>query len=304
MTVSPQIRHLKRTEIDDVRWNECINRAENGLIYGLSFYLDALCTNWDGLILNDYEVVMPLPWRKKFGISYVYQPAFTAQLGVFGCGIDKKILTAFVQAIPSCFRYIDCPLNFKNVFSSSLTTERTNYVLSLLPSYLDITGGYHQNIKRNIRRATNNQLQLKKNIAVENVIKISRAQIAKWKLPESDLRHFQNLYSGLYEKKMAKSYGVLSAQNELLSAAVFFFHNKRVYYILVGNDVKSKKLGASHFLIDSFIKEHAESDLTIDFEGSDIPTLALFYAGFGAHKENYAHLKLNRLPWPLKWIKP
>ena len=31
-------------------------------------YLDIICENWDALILNDYEAVMPLPSYKKVWI--------------------------------------------------------------------------------------------------------------------------------------------------------------------------------------------------------------------------------------------
>jgi hypothetical protein len=62
-------------------------------------------------------------------------------------------------------------------------------------------------------------------------------------------------------------------------------------------------LGASHLLVDSFIKDHAARNLTLDFEGSDVQTLAFFYSCFGAVEEKYTALKLNRLPWLLKWVK-
>jgi hypothetical protein len=41
----------------------------------------------------------------------------------------------------------------------------------------------------------------------------------------------------------------------------------------------------------------------LDFEGSDIATVARFYAGFGAQQENYPVLQLNRLPWLFRWLK-
>ena len=47
----------------------------------------------------------------------------------------------------------------------------------------------------------------------------------------------------------------------------------------------------------------AGKDLILDFEGSDIETLALFYNGFGAVKENYPIVRWNRLPWWMRWTK-
>ena len=65
------IRYLTRREIDTTKWDHCIDTAGNGLIYAYSFYLDHMARNWDALVLNDYEAVMPLTWNSKFGIRYL-----------------------------------------------------------------------------------------------------------------------------------------------------------------------------------------------------------------------------------------
>ncbi|MGZ3950491.1 MAG: hypothetical protein ACXVBZ_03805, partial [Flavisolibacter sp.] len=79
-----EIYYKRRHEVEIDKWDRCISGSSNGLIYAYSYYLDATADNWDALVLNDYQAVMPLPWRKKFGVFYLYQPSFAAQLGVFG----------------------------------------------------------------------------------------------------------------------------------------------------------------------------------------------------------------------------
>ena len=69
---------------------------------------------------------------------------------------------------------------------------------------------------------------------------------------------------------------------------------------MVGNHPDGKTIGASHALIDAFIKDHADQNLILDFEGSDIRNLAFFYEGFGATNEIYPALKINKLPWYIK----
>ncbi|HEU0065547.1 MAG TPA: hypothetical protein VFQ58_10960, partial [Flavisolibacter sp.] len=78
---SLNIQYLSHKEINKEKWDNCITAASNGLIYGYSFYLDHMATEWDGLMLNNYEAVFPLPWRKKLGYYYLYPPYLTAQLG-------------------------------------------------------------------------------------------------------------------------------------------------------------------------------------------------------------------------------
>jgi hypothetical protein len=96
---------------------------------------------------------------------------------------------------------------------------------------------------------------------------------------------------------------VVNKSNQLLASSVFFFDQKKAYYILAGNHPDGKSVGASHALIDAFIKDHAGQNLTLDFEGSDISSLAFFYSGFGAKEELYPALKINRLPFYLRWMK-
>jgi hypothetical protein len=84
MSFTHTIQHLTRNEIDSIKWNNCVERSANGLIYAFSYYLDALCDNWDAFVIDDYNAIMPLPWRKKAGIKYIYAPPFIQQLGIIG----------------------------------------------------------------------------------------------------------------------------------------------------------------------------------------------------------------------------
>src|SRR5262245_52449819 len=102
------LQYLHRSEVDTIKWDQCINEAHNGLMYACSFFLDHMAGNWDALVLGDYEAVMPLPWRKKFGIYYLYQPFVTASLGVFSANaIDKELMETFLNSIPAKFKLIE-----------------------------------------------------------------------------------------------------------------------------------------------------------------------------------------------------
>ena len=56
-------------------------------------------------------------------------------------------------------------------------------------------------------------------------------------------------------------------------------------------------------IVDAFIREHAGSELILDFEGSNIPTVARFFAGFGARPEIYQGVSFDRLPLFLKRLR-
>jgi hypothetical protein len=299
------VQFFNRREINEVNWNKAIDTADNGLVYAYSFYLDALCSNWDALVLNDYEAVMPLPWRKKYGISYIYSPAFTAQLGLFGNNITAALLKDFLKAIPEKFKFWDFPLNHKNLFALEdfPLYQRSNFILDLQKPYSQLYAAYRENIRRNIKKAVNYGCYPVKDIDIKLVVELARQQSEQSNTSEEDLSRFEKLFHFLKAEKMAITYGVCTARNDLIASCAFTFSHHRAYYILVGNHPNGRTLGASHQLIDVFIKDHANQKLLLDFEGSDLRNLAFFYNSFGAVHENYASICLNRLPWWIKWMK-
>jgi hypothetical protein len=300
------IHYLQQNEINKAKWDKCISNAANGLIYGYSYYLDNMSKHWDALVLDDYEAVMPLTWNKKYNIYYLYQPAFTASLGIFGNNLTEELIENFIQAIPKKFKLIEIALNHGNIFSVSpgFSLIRNNYTLNLNKSYSELFSVYKENILRNIKKAKQLSCICKKNIPVADVIALSKPTLLSLtNTNDDDYAHFENLYNFLHQKKQAITYGVYSANNELLASCVYFFDNKRAYYILVGNHPNGKTMGASHYLIDCFINDHAGQNLLLDFEGSDIRNLAYFYSSFGAELETYPFLKVNKLPGLIKWLK-
>jgi len=298
-----QLYYKHRAEIDCKKWDACIDRASNGLIYAYSLYLDQMGDNWDGLVLDDYEAVMPLPWRKKFGFYYLYQPFFTAQLGVFSNTLNANLLQNFLNAIPPKFKLWELSLNHQNIFQVKNFNlyERINFVLALNHTYESLYANYSENIKRNIKKSVEYGCHTKTGVDIADIIELSRQQ--QHKASEDEFQKFKNLYSMLKERSAAKAYGIFSDKNELIASAVFTFSHNRAYYIMVGNHPNGRNMGASHALINAFIKDHAGNNLKLDFEGSDIKNLAFFYSGFGAREEKYAAIKENKLPWYIKWLK-
>jgi lipid II:glycine glycyltransferase (peptidoglycan interpeptide bridge formation enzyme) len=250
--------------------------------------------------------VMPLTWNKKYGFYYLYQPAFTPQLGVFGKNTDEHLVKKFLDAIPSKFRLIEISLNAGNNFPAALNSyyPRVNYILDLNKSYELLWNGYRENHKRNIAKAMQLGCRVSKEVSIDEIIRLNDEQLnhISGTKPE-DYPNFKKLYELLKSRKQAKVYGIIDSKNKILASAVFFFSHNRAYYIMVGNHPDGKTVGASHALIDTFIKDHAGKNLIFDFEGSDIHNLVFFYSGFAATEEIYPALKINRLPWYIRLLK-
>ena len=297
------LQYLHRNQVDTVKWDQCINKAPNGLIYAFSFYLDHMAPGWSALVLGDYEAVMPLPVRKKMGVAYIYKPGFIASLGVFGPALTRELIAQFIQAIPSSIKLIDTCLNAGNIFSNppEFTRLHSNFTLSLQLPYEQLYNGYRDNIKRNIKRAQKLNNRYATDVKVEEVLGLAQLQSDRTShFTAADYANFTRLYHFLHQQQKAIACGVYTAANELVASCVYFFSHNRAYYILVGNHPNGRTQGASHFLIDRFIHDNAGTGLLLDFEGGDFHNLAFFYSSFGAQLEVYPALYVNRLSW---WMK-
>lgn len=297
------LRYLNRKQLDTAKWDSCIDTAPNGLVYAYSWYLDIMARNWDALVWGDYEAVMPLTWNRKYGQAYLYQPAFTASLGVFGTGLTPEITRNFLEAIPfNRFKLAEIELNAANlnVGPSHYQIVRTNYVLSLNQPYAILQGRYRESTIRNIRKAARQQLQYQSRVPLSAIIELARVYGPATGPSAWDYEKFTRLFALLEPEGRAISIGVYRKQEELLAACAILFSHSRAYYLLVGNHPNGRTLGASHYLIDQFIQSHAGKELLLDFEGSDASSLAFFYSSFGAEAEQYPSLRINRLP---AWVR-
>ena len=298
------IKLIKHDQVDEVKWNKCIRSAFNGLIYAYTWYLDIVHGEWDALVENDYERVMPLTRRKKWGFNYLLQPYFVQQLGVF----SKSLLTPaktmeFLANVPGEYRVWDIRLNSFNKLAEDSNYEviqHANHLLDLINTHEKINRKYSGQTKRNLRNSSKHTLTLLKNIKPETIIDLFRSYRGK-KLGKWRERHYavlKNLmYASIY-KGSGVAYGVFNEFNELDAGAFFLKSKNRLIFLFSGTSEIARKNSAMTFLIDAVIREYAGRQVVLDFEGSDDPQLARFYKGFGAKRITYPGLFLNRLPFP------
>ena len=142
------IKLLKHSDINKSRWDECIKKSFNGNVYALSWYLDIVHPHWNALVENDYERVMPLTTSKKFGISYMFQPFFVQQLGVFSTTqLSPETVNNFIEAIPKKYLLTQYRLNSYNKvdYNSDDIIRHRNVVLDLIYDYQYLYNNYNNN---------------------------------------------------------------------------------------------------------------------------------------------------------------
>ncbi len=300
-----QIHIISSSQIDKSKWNDRINKSSNGLIYANSFYLDAMTDHWHGLIIGDYESVMPLPWRKKYGIRYLYTPAFMQQLGLIGT--ESVDVNTVIQELYLFAGYGDYLFNFtNNSMETSITVKNcNNYILDFSIGYESINSNYKTNLLRNLNKSQSEILQYStsENIlaAIDMHQQLQSQNISHVSIADYD--RFKKLALLLHAQNQCIIREVKNNSGQILSAALLLKDDRRIYNIINATTEAGKNTNANHFLMDQIIKEFAGQALLFDFEGSNIPGVKNFYEMFGTLNQPYFHWHFNKLPWPLRLLK-
>ena len=138
------ITYVPHEAVDRNKWDTCIAGSSPNLPYGFSWYLDIVSPGWDCLVFEDYRAVMPIPFRRKWHVHYIFKPYFSQQLGIFSSDPpDDKMMEEFIDSIPHKFRYIRTNLNESNKASlPSLTKGNVNHLISIDKNYNEICRKY------------------------------------------------------------------------------------------------------------------------------------------------------------------
>lgn len=287
-----EIKYITYQNINKEKWDNCILNAANHLVYAESWYLDIVCPKkWDALVLNDYEAVMPLPLKSKMGLTYVQQPIWTQQLGTFSTQkITSELTKRFLTAIPKKMAMVSLNLNEHNFIDDYNLVAKTNLILNLNESFDALQTNFSSNTKRNIKKANKENLTVDfESKDVESFIHFFKENIQN---PISEYHY--NTLNKLVEGAISNGKGFIALvkqDNTIVAASFILKSNNRLIYRTGTSNSKGKELKAMFLLVNEIIKQHANTNVLLDFEGSEIEGVARFYNGFGAENIPYYYYK-------------
>lgn len=269
-----------------------------------------MASGWEGLVWGDYEVVMPLIWRKKWGIAYFYQPAFFQQGGIFYHNRPSPVVTEnFLKYLPSICRFAEITLNHDNDLTEvegCKIVRRTNYILDLSAGYESIKNNYSSSLKRNLGRIRDAEHQYLIEKDPQTVVALYQ-QLYQQKQPairSSDYRNFLSICQVLQKSDDLILRSAIDKQGELLASILLLKDDNRIYNMMSCLTPAGRNAEGNYFLYDQLIREFSGSPgLTLDFEGSDVPAIADFYGRFSPAEEKYPFIRYNHLLPPFSWLK-
>tara|TARA_B100000809_G_scaffold244431_1_gene270332 strand:- start:1025 stop:1927 length:903 start_codon:yes stop_codon:yes gene_type:complete len=285
-------KYLTYKQIDKAKWDECISTCKNHMVYAESWYLDIVCNkNWSALVLGDYEAVMPLPLKSKMGLTYVQQPFWTQQLGVFSKKeITTDLVDTFLNNIPKKLAMVSLNLNETNLTENQKLDSKTNLIVDLNISFVEIKTNLSSNTKRNCNKSNKEDLIIDfDSTDVTEYINFFKAHI---KNPISEF-HYSCLEQIITESiKKGKGFiALVKHENEIIAASLILKSDNRLIYRTGTSNQKGKDLKAMFFLVESILKTYQSQNYLLDFEGSELEGVSRFYKGFGAQNSPYYYYK-------------
>ncbi len=301
-TSPADLRLLENHEINLIKWDNCINNAHNGSIYSFSWYLDIICDQWQALIQRDYEAVMPLLVHRKAGIPYVHTSPFARQLGVFSTEIiDQEMVNSFLQKVSDNYRFFSVDLNKFNQVKKGLYHQlsRPTYEFDLISSYKLIYDHYSGPVPQSLRVAKQEKLTIIPGMAPNEFISfISQKDVMVTKgLNREQFARLRRIIAFVLKHGLGEIYAAYTRENNLCAAILFLKSNRKInllFSAVTGEGISKKGL---EILIDEYIHQHAERNLTINFEHLAVPDKAAISKGFGARE--YQNTMVTNIKNPL-----
>lgn len=274
------IKRFKRNEIDITKYTNCLNKAINYRIYAEQWYLDCLTNKqWDCLVLNDYEAIMPLPFQVKFGFKIISQPIYCQQLGVFHqANFSKDHFQLFYKRLKN---NLVRGYHFNEENTSSFNPSGINKINQIIELPTVTSKNYNSMVLRNLRKFKKNNFLIT-SCSIDEFI-LNKLKFANHSVNQELLKKL------LITLNQFESLNINTIKNnEILAANILIQSKNRTYYLDAFTSDKGKKYKAATGLIDHALNN---TNVIFDFEGSSIPSIQQFYTGFGAKIKSYTVYK-------------
>jgi len=285
------IRYLQRNQIEDEKYNDCIDTSIQSRIYAYSWYLDIVTDNWSVFVLDDYKAVMPLPWRNKLFLKYVYTPLWILELGVFSKStIDESL---FYKSLRKKFLFSETRLNSGNTIELLSKNSKLNQFqfLKLNTSLNELTNNYRKDRKRDLKKAESLGLLPKWDNNIDGLLNLFKNNVGKriLKISEKDYNNLKNVILKCIEMKKGNVLTIYQ-DNVIVASGFFVTHNYMVTKMVDSTDFSNRRNGANTFLIQEAIKKYNINFDVFNFGGSSIESIANYSKSFGASTIKYQQL--------------
>ncbi|HYG39563.1 MAG TPA: hypothetical protein VD908_13125 [Cytophagales bacterium] len=311
-------KYLSHNEIDLQKWDSCIENSSNKNIYALSWFLNIVSENWDGIIEENsekYLKVFPVTKSRRYGIKYITQPPFAIQLGLFS-STDIVSTNDFVEILKILYLKYSYVLNYpfnhyntpyiERISDSYSFKQNVTQHISLKRSYEETFSNFSKSRRKNIRKGLNDCIYVEEGNNIDELIDLFVANTA-YKIyggvNKIDYRLLTELCKKGKDKGVVKIFNAKNCKNEIIASTLILDYKTTVVNLFSANNQEGRLRNGESILIDFLIKKYSLKKDFIDLEGTGTLGIKEFKSRFNPEVVTYYSLTNNNLPFLLKIIK-
>ncbi len=285
------IRRLKYHEIDFKKYTECLENSEQRKYSATKDFLDITSgKQWEILVYNDYEAVMPVPFVKKRSVKIVHNPKLCQQLGVFSAEDKREINELFLEYLNKNYLVRIFTFNDANQFNSDMVLK--NNFLIYPEIYEKVYAKYSPKRKRKLRL----DLAVLEQVKIKSISYSEAKPFIKMNVlgaeSEGDKDGFLKIFEKFF-KSNSLNFSAFYYQGKIANVIVTYKDSQAVALLGTFNDKDFVKLSGASVLIDNAIKENIETHI-FDFEGGSLPNIEEFFRGFRPELKPYAIIENSK----------
>lgn len=295
-----KIKYINHNDINQVKWDNCINNAFNGNVFAFSWFLNIIHDHWDAMIIGDYKYIFPVLKYETYGYKILGNPNHQGKFGLFSNElISEDIFDQFISFIIDKFKFIYIPLNKYNRSKKYKLSKRESYELDITQSYGIIIKKYSEEFTHSLQFSAKNKIQVVKGLTPGNFIDFYKNN--KNRYPKLNPGIIQKIISSSLRFRSGEIYGAYDFRNELCAIAFFILSKRKAYLLIsalnrIGSDNK-----AIHAIINKYIFDHCEENYTLNLDNICWKKPFEIFLGVNSIELETNHLLINKLPWYISY---
>lgn len=258
-------RYVPYEEIDKNKWNGTIHYSPNGNVYGYHWYLKSVWRQWDAIIEDDYESVLPILPSKMLRHSYDLLPS----LGPYSVNALTKIRVN--QMLDMAMEYTASglyPLSYRVDplhVDDRISDQLCHFSIDTIEPYATLEEAYNADIRGQLAALDTTDVKLTAGIKPEDIVGYvkldDRYSNALLRIMYNALHRGIGWSSGIIDKKTGK----------YLSLSFFVASHNKVYELYTastGDPVYR------YFILDLLLRNNSGKPNQL-ISNSSSPSLAL-----------------------------
>ena len=296
MTHAYKIVDRKRLNVQ--LYNQLLEATPEASIYNHLDYIDYLADQSQFLIFGDYQGVLPLPFTKRLNSKCLTNPVFSRLQDWLG---DKP--ENFSNVVELLKTHFDrCDFSIGNIQWDG--TDAKSKVTQTIGIEQDIV--LNTQAKRNLKKLQDLPYTIEEVDKEEALNPINQLLLFKiGGVRDIEVTRFNRLIH-FFDHPNFVTKG-LKLNGEWLAIGVFIQWRGQYLYIKGTNTSQGQEFAAMQTLIMHEIQWAKENQLTFQFEGSNVESVARFNHSFGAKDETYLNLNWDHskgmFAFLKKWLK-